>query len=203
MTCFPQYKTLFLEFLDTKTSETAPCYCLQNCLDSNVIVEKFQVLKGTKSLLGSIGGLVIMKKYPLIRFQREIIFTLTDFFGEINLLARIELQYLIECLFKVSIGGTAGFFIGCSVMSVIEIIYFFSLRLVWFVFGYRNWDYGTFKWTSGCIAFMTMMMMMMTVMTRWLAKSRFLTHLHHPFTHTYIRSQAVSRRNKKTKNWAF
>lgn len=51
-----------------------------------MIVEKFQVLKGTKALLGSIGGLVIMKKYPLIRFEREVIFTLTDFFGNLNFL---------------------------------------------------------------------------------------------------------------------
>jgi hypothetical protein len=81
-TCFPQYKTMFLEFEESDHGgEKATCYCLQNCLDSNVIVEKFQVLKGTKTLLGSIGGLVIMKKYPLIRFQREVIFTLTDFFG--------------------------------------------------------------------------------------------------------------------------
>jgi hypothetical protein len=84
--CFPKHRELFLEFqvkdVEGRTKETENCYCLQNCLDSNVIVEKFQVLKGTKALLGSIGGLVIMKKYPLIRFQRELIFTLTDFFGK-------------------------------------------------------------------------------------------------------------------------
>lgn len=83
--CFPDKKELFLEFHDTDESgheETVTCSCLQNCLDSNVIIEKFQHLKGTRQLLGSIGGLVIMKKYPLTRFQREVIFTLTDFFGE-------------------------------------------------------------------------------------------------------------------------
>ncbi|KAG5680649.1 hypothetical protein PVAND_010143 [Polypedilum vanderplanki] len=118
-TCFPQYKTLFLEFQDTDHGdEKVTCYCLQNCLDSNVIVENFKVLEGTKTLLGSSGSIMIMKRYPLVRFQREVIFTLTDFF--------------------VSIGGTAGFFIGCSVLSVIEIIYFFSLRFFWFFYGYRN-----------------------------------------------------------------
>lgn len=102
MSCFPSKKELFLEFHDVSDGrdETIQCNCLQNCLESNVslclfdasstfnffenfqvIVEKFQVLKGTKQLLGSIGGLLIMKKYPLIRFQREVIFTLTDFFG--------------------------------------------------------------------------------------------------------------------------
>ncbi|CAO1394018.1 unnamed protein product [Diamesa hyperborea] len=112
--CFPARQELFLEFHDD--DGTVNCNCLQNCVDSNVIVEKWQVLKGTKQLLGSIGGLIIMKKYPLIRFQREVLFTLTDLF--------------------VSIGGTAGFFIGSSVLGMIEIIYFFSLRLFWYIFGY-------------------------------------------------------------------
>lgn len=87
MNCFPSIKELFLEFHDDNDNdgheETIQCNCLQNCLNSNVIIEKFQVLKGTRQLLGSIGGLVIMKKYPLIRFQREVIFTLTDFFGKV------------------------------------------------------------------------------------------------------------------------
>lgn len=138
-TCFPKYRLLFLEFQSKDenglTKESENCYCLQNCLDSNVIVEKFQVLKGTDSLLGSIGGLVIMKKYPLIRFQREVIFTLTDFFGEI--FQSFFLNFLIfSCI--VSVGGTAGLFVGISVLSVIEIIYFFSLRLFFFVLGYKN-----------------------------------------------------------------
>lgn len=76
---------MFLEFHDfdedDEHEETINCDCLQNCLESNVVVEKFQHLKGTRQLLGSIGGLVIMKKYPLTRYQREVIFTLTDFFG--------------------------------------------------------------------------------------------------------------------------
>ncbi|CAO1409477.1 unnamed protein product [Diamesa serratosioi] len=116
-TCFPPLKRLFLEFY-MENGKTFNCKCLQNCVDSNVVVEKFQVLSGTRSLLGSIGGLVIMKKYPLIRFQREVMFTLTDLF--------------------VSIGGTAGFFIGSSVLGIIEIVYFFSLRFFWYLFGYRR-----------------------------------------------------------------
>lgn len=84
MECFPPRKELFLEFHDysEQRKETVICNCLQNCLNSNVILEKYQVLKGTKQLLGSIGGLLIMKKYPLVRFKREVLFTLTDLFGE-------------------------------------------------------------------------------------------------------------------------
>lgn len=99
-TCFPDKKDLFLEFHDVDDDHdyTVKCDCLQNCLDSNVIVEKFQHLQGTRLLLGSIGGLMIMKKYPLIRFQREVIFTLTDFFGEQEIL---ETFMMIRCSHRV------------------------------------------------------------------------------------------------------
>lgn len=88
MSCFPEKKELFLEFHDEFGNEAnVNCYCLQNCLGSNVIIEKYQHLQGTKQLLGSIGGLVIMKKYPLIRFQRGVIFTLADLFGKLHEIA--------------------------------------------------------------------------------------------------------------------
>lgn len=32
----------------------------------------------SEDLLGGLGGLVIVKKYPLIRFKRQILFTFTD-----------------------------------------------------------------------------------------------------------------------------
>lgn len=81
--CFPVRRELFLGFHDRDGDGAVNCNCLQNCVDSNVVIEKWQVLKGTKQLLGSIGGLIIMKKYPLIRFQREVLFTLTDLFGKL------------------------------------------------------------------------------------------------------------------------
>ena len=85
-TCFPDKQELFHEFREMRNGveQTVNCNCLQNCVDSNVVVERYQHLKGTKELLGSIGGLMVMRKYPLIRFQREVIFTLTDFFGKLS-----------------------------------------------------------------------------------------------------------------------
>lgn len=70
---------MFLEF--SQGDEQFACNCDQNCLDTNVVIERYQHLKDTKTLIGSIGGLIVMKKYPLVRYQREVIFTLTDFFG--------------------------------------------------------------------------------------------------------------------------
>ncbi|GLH02062.1 Pickpocket protein 11 [Gryllus bimaculatus] len=41
----------------------------------------------------------------------------------------------MKCLaaHNLSIGGTAGLFLGCSILSFIEIIYFFTLRLFWYI----------------------------------------------------------------------
>lgn len=39
----------------------------------------------SEDLLGSIGGLVIVKKYPLIRFKRQILFSFTDLLGKISI----------------------------------------------------------------------------------------------------------------------
>lgn len=38
----------------------------------------------------------------------------------------------------VYIGGMAGLFLGCSVLSFIEILYFFSIRLFWFSINYKH-----------------------------------------------------------------
>nr|XP_029715164.1 uncharacterized protein LOC109418499 [Aedes albopictus] len=115
--CFPPLKELFLEFRGGPEHDSINCYCEQNCVDSKVIIERTQVLVGTRKLLGSNGGLVLMKKYPLIRFSRQVLFTFTDLL--------------------VSIGGTAGLFLGFSVLGVVEIVYFFTLRLVWYCLGHR------------------------------------------------------------------
>uniref|UniRef100_A0A182M0Y1 Amiloride-sensitive sodium channel n=1 Tax=Anopheles culicifacies TaxID=139723 RepID=A0A182M0Y1_9DIPT len=119
MKCFPRYQKLFLEFKqDNNDKKGIPCYCEQNCVDSKVIIEHRQVLKQTQKLIGSIGGLIVVKRYPLVRFSRQLLFTFTD-------------------LLVVSIGGTAGFFLGFSVLGMVEILYFFTLRLVWYIAGRR------------------------------------------------------------------
>ncbi|XP_053691956.1 sodium channel protein Nach [Sabethes cyaneus] len=115
--CFPPLEELFLEFQTQGSHDQVQCFCEQNCVASKVVVEKMQVLVGTRKLLGSNGGLVMMKRFPLIRFSRQVLFTFTDLL--------------------VSIGGTAGFFLGFSVLGVVEIVYFFTLRLLWYMLGRR------------------------------------------------------------------
>lgn len=51
----------------------------------------------------------------------------------------IAVNVLIECqmnrLFPVSIGATASFFTGVCVLGLIEVIYFFTIRLFWHLLG--------------------------------------------------------------------
>jgi hypothetical protein len=41
-------------------------------------------------------------------------------------------------MFSVSIGGSGGLFLGCSVLSLTEIFYFFTIRLFIYILGIRR-----------------------------------------------------------------
>lgn len=83
--CVSKYNHYLLEFHTSENGEnsTVHCDCLQNCVDSNVYINAYKVLEDTSELLGTIGGIVIIREYPLVRYKRKIIFTLTDLFGKI------------------------------------------------------------------------------------------------------------------------
>ncbi|XP_044264094.1 acid-sensing ion channel 5-like [Tribolium madens] len=88
------------------------CSCLPNCDEVNYIIEDMDTREwflGSNLQWG-------LKEYPKMRLRRDIIFGFSDLL--------------------VYIGGMAGLFLGCSVLSFIEIIYFFTLRLYWFVIKY-------------------------------------------------------------------
>lgn len=71
---------LLLQFRDEKLKEVN-CNCQQNCVDANIFIDSFQVLEGTTDLLGSIGGFMLVKQYPLIRYKRKVLFTFEDLLG--------------------------------------------------------------------------------------------------------------------------
>lgn len=47
--------------------------------------------------------------------------------------------------FPVYVGGMTGLFLGCSVLSFIEILYFFTVRLFWFTVRYGRETRENFK----------------------------------------------------------
>nr|XP_023029075.1 sodium channel protein Nach-like [Leptinotarsa decemlineata] len=88
------------------------CSCLTNCDEVIFVVEDTDTREwflGSNLQWG-------LKEYPNMRLRRDVIFSFSDLL--------------------VYIGGMAGLFLGCSVLSFIEIIYFFTLRLFWFVIRY-------------------------------------------------------------------
>ncbi|CAH0555455.1 unnamed protein product [Brassicogethes aeneus] len=93
------------------------CQCIANCDEVNYFVEEFDTREW---FLGS--NLQWGLKYPKMRLKRNVIFGFSDFL--------------------VYIGGIAGLFLGCSVLSFIEIVYFFTLRLYWFIVKYHHHHQG-------------------------------------------------------------
>ncbi|XP_045475018.1 sodium channel protein Nach-like [Harmonia axyridis] len=84
------------------------CSCLPNCDEVVYYVDDLDTREwflGTNLQWG-------LKDYPKMRLKRDVIFGFTDLL--------------------VYIGGMAGLFLGCSVLSFIEIIYFFSLRIFFY-----------------------------------------------------------------------
>ncbi|KAM7352655.1 pickpocket 10 [Cochliomyia hominivorax] len=118
--CFPRHTAYFLKMYRTvahnKIEDIAPCYCMQNCMNS-VISLRVSFLTKTKEFFGGKGTILSMKEWPTVRFKRQIIFTNTDL--------------------MVSIGGTAGLFLGFSVLGAIEMVYFFTMRLLFNLLGYK------------------------------------------------------------------
>ncbi|KAK9730277.1 Amiloride-sensitive sodium channel [Popillia japonica] len=89
------------------------CSCYPNCEESNYFLEHVdtrQWFLGSNLQWG-------LKEYPRMRLKRDVIFGFSDLL--------------------VYIGGMAGLFLGCSVLSFIEILYFFTLRLFWYSLGYK------------------------------------------------------------------
>ncbi|XP_020807174.1 sodium channel protein Nach [Drosophila serrata] len=116
--CFPRHADFFLKLYEEGGHHEmpAPCYCEQNCLDAVITTRSALPMIGSKQLLGSIGSAITIKTWPQLRLKRQVIFSMTDL--------------------MVSIGSTAGLFLGFSVLGLVEILYFFTIRLIWQVLGY-------------------------------------------------------------------
>uniref|UniRef100_A0A1A9W6S9 Uncharacterized protein n=1 Tax=Glossina brevipalpis TaxID=37001 RepID=A0A1A9W6S9_9MUSC len=106
-----------VEHVGHKKLEKPECYCDQNCEDSVVTIQAVHVMLSSKPLLGSIGAQLSMKTWPRRRLKRIIIFNFSDLL--------------------VYIGGTAGLFMGFSVLGALEIVYFFTVRLFFHLLGYK------------------------------------------------------------------
>ncbi|XP_049782288.1 uncharacterized protein LOC126183980 [Schistocerca cancellata] len=106
--CLGEHSDSLIKVIDPKTQNKV-CDCLPPCDDVNYMIELENDMPwflGTNIKWG-------LTKYPQMRLKRDVLFGFTDLL--------------------VYIGGTAGLCLGCSVLSFIEIIYFFTIHLFWFI----------------------------------------------------------------------
>ncbi|XP_047022424.1 pickpocket protein 28-like isoform X1 [Helicoverpa zea] len=102
--CLSKHKDELYKLQDS-TGKRINCGCYPLCDDVNYVLQSnaLQVwFLGTNLQWG-------MVTYPRMRYRRDIIFGFTDVL--------------------VAVGGMAGLFLGCSVLSFMEVVYFLTLRL--------------------------------------------------------------------------
>ncbi|RZF49192.1 hypothetical protein LSTR_LSTR012457 [Laodelphax striatellus] len=113
LVCLSKNRDLLIKLRDSN-GKRVECKCLPPCNDVNYVIDQERNIKwafGCELRWGII-------KYPRIRFKRSVLFGFTEVL--------------------VSIGGSAGLFLGCSVLSFVEIVYFFTLRLFWYMKKYNS-----------------------------------------------------------------
>ncbi|XP_073942332.1 sodium channel protein Nach-like [Choristoneura fumiferana] len=107
MRCLAEYKGQLYK-LESGKNKKISCGCFPICDDVNYVIQS-SVLQpwflGTNLQWGIV-------TYPRMRYRRDIIFGFTDVL--------------------VAVGSMAGLFLGCSVLSFMEIVYFLTLRLFFY-----------------------------------------------------------------------
>ncbi|XP_025207804.1 acid-sensing ion channel 4-A-like [Melanaphis sacchari] len=88
------------------------CNCQMQCEDVKLFVDEDTAREWTNPVKWDIGYRWAIVKYSKTRLRRDVIYSFEDLL--------------------VSLGGTASFFLGCSVLSFVEIGYYLTLRLYWF-----------------------------------------------------------------------
>ncbi|XP_061401017.1 acid-sensing ion channel 5-like, partial [Musca vetustissima] len=113
--CFIPHEDYFIKMYKISKDgerDSVPCHCVQNCRDAIVNKRAKYHMQKTNDLVGGNSLLFAMINLPTYRLKRQIIFSFTDL--------------------MVSIGGTAGFFLGFSVLCLVEVIYYFTLRVLFY-----------------------------------------------------------------------
>ncbi|XP_065209884.1 uncharacterized protein LOC135838178 [Planococcus citri] len=113
LVCLSKYSEELIN-LRMSNGEKLECNCLPQCINNRYFVDREVVRQWSFPVPYDIRFRWAIEKFSKIRLRRDVIFSFEDL--------------------VVSFGGTAAFFLGCSVLSFVEIIYFFTLRLIWFVF---------------------------------------------------------------------
>lgn len=73
-----------------------------------------------------------ISEYPKMQLKRDLIFGITDLLGKrlLNfIIVSIKIEHFL-IIFAVYVGGMAGFFLGCSLLSFTELVYYLTWRFL-------------------------------------------------------------------------
>ncbi|XP_054742330.1 uncharacterized protein LOC129247291 [Anastrepha obliqua] len=108
----------FRRLQSLKGRKTVHCHCMDSCYNGIVVIKNVEVLANLNVFqTGFTVGLEVTT-WPQVLYKRQVIFTMTDLL--------------------VAVGGAAGLFLGFSVLGAIEFFYYFTLRLICYLRGYRT-----------------------------------------------------------------
>ncbi|CAH1404772.1 unnamed protein product [Nezara viridula] len=112
LACLAKYAKNLIRMQD-KNGKGKKCDCAFLCETTDFYIDKNAVRKWTYPVPCNIRFRWAIEHYSKTRLKRDIIFGLEDLL--------------------VSLGGTAALFLGSSVLSFVEVIYYLTLRLFWFL----------------------------------------------------------------------
>ncbi|XP_073999286.1 sodium channel protein Nach-like isoform X2 [Rhodnius prolixus] len=117
LTCLSKYRDNIQQLID-RNGKKVECPCLYQCESIVYYLDKDTERTWTYPVPKNIRFRWSIERYSKTRFRRDIIFGVEDLL--------------------VSLGGIATFFLGCSVISFVELVYYFSLRLFWYVMSLKK-----------------------------------------------------------------
>ncbi|XP_050430604.1 sodium channel protein Nach-like [Adelges cooleyi] len=115
--CLSPYTEKLLTLQNTDGTPVE-CNCLMTCEDAKLFLDRDSRRTWSYPVPWDIRFRWAIDKYSKTRLRRDVIYSFEDLL--------------------VSLGGTVSFFLGCSVLSFVEIAYFFTIRLFWFLIRRRD-----------------------------------------------------------------
>ncbi|XP_046401260.1 acid-sensing ion channel 3-like [Ischnura elegans] len=105
--CLSQHEDLLIKLPASHHSLENSCECLSPCEDVTYVAARTEIIQWPLGNTVRWG----ISKYPRTRHKRDVLFGFSDLLG--------------------SMGGAAGLFLGCSLLSAVELVYFVTLRAFW------------------------------------------------------------------------
>lgn len=107
-------------------TEGLVCKCLPSCTELQTFVIGRSSVLHEHSKLRNVT--ISLQEMPTQRFFRQAVREKVDIVGELLMELLIFLKKIKLLFFSVSVGGILGLFMGASILSLVEFLYFFTIR---------------------------------------------------------------------------